>query len=52
VTLKTLGDRETAFVVDLATAKIVRKITGSTSGQAPGSIEQGLSEMKARLGLH
>jgi len=44
-TLNAFGIRETAFIVDLRTMKIVQKINGSTAGAPPSSIKQLLTEM-------
>lgn len=39
-TLNTYGVRESAFIVDLSTMRIVRKINGSVTGIGPSAISQ------------
>jgi hypothetical protein len=39
-TLNTYGVRESAFIVDLSTMRIVRKINGSVAGIGPSAISQ------------
>lgn len=39
-TLNTYGIRESAFIVDLSTMRVVRKINGSVAGIGPSAIEQ------------
>ena len=39
-TLNTYGVRESAFIVDLSTMRIVRKINGSVTGVGPSAISQ------------
>ena len=48
--LDNLGARDTAYIVDLKTMKVVKHITGSFTGFTPTSIEQGLTEMNSLLG--
>lgn len=39
-TLATYGVRESAFIVDLATMRVVRKVNGSVAGIGPSAIQQ------------
>jgi hypothetical protein len=39
-TLNTYGVRESAFIVDLSTMRVVRKINGSVTGIGPSAISQ------------
>lgn len=39
-TLTTYGVRESAFIVDLATMRVVRKVNGSVAGIGPSAIQQ------------
>ena len=39
-TLNTYGVRESAFIVDLATMRVVRKVNGSVAGIGPSAIQQ------------
>ena len=39
-TLSTYGVRESAFIVDLSTMRIVRRINGSVAGIGPSAISQ------------
>jgi hypothetical protein len=49
VTKNALGERETAYIVDLQTMKILEVISGSLSGLQDTSIKKGLVAMKALL---
>jgi hypothetical protein len=46
-TLDAFGIRETCFIVDLTTMKIVKKINGSVSGSGDSSIKQLMPELAA-----
>ncbi|MEZ4392484.1 MAG: hypothetical protein R3A48_15455 [Polyangiales bacterium] len=39
-TLNTYGVRESAFIVDLSTMRVVRRINGSVAGIGPSAIQQ------------
>lgn len=44
-----LGERDTAYIVELPSMKVKAKIIGSYSGATPGSIEKGFAQMKTLL---
>jgi hypothetical protein len=44
-TLNTYGIRESLFIVDLRTMRIVNKYLGDVSGQMPPSMSQGIPRM-------
>ena len=50
VTLNTYGIRESAFIVDLATMRVVRKFNGSVAGVGASAIAQAIPEMLRLLG--
>jgi hypothetical protein len=49
-TFNTLGQREQAYIVDLATMKILQVISGSLSGATDTSVKKGLIAMHTLLG--
>ncbi len=49
-TLNTYGIRESLFLVDLRTMRIVEKYNGSVAGVGPSSIAQGAARMLELLG--
>jgi len=51
VTLNTYGIRESAFIVDLPTARIIRKYNGRVDGVGPSAISQANAEMLRLLGV-
>lgn len=52
VTLNTYGQRETGFIVDLATMRVVRKVNGDLAGVSPegSAVRQLVPEMLRLLG--
>ena len=49
-TLMTYGIRETVFIVDVTTMRIVRRFNGSVAGIGPSSISQALAEIMRLVG--
>ena len=49
-TYNTLGVRETVYLLDLKTMKIVDKINGSTAGQGDSSAKTGMQRLLVLLG--
>jgi len=49
-TFMTYGIRETVFIVDLATMRIVRRFNGSVAGIGPSAIAQAVTEVMRLMG--